>query len=115
MRNIGRFRYRISLQETIHTPNSIGASDLTYQEVKAVRADIRYTRYGGGGTKRNDGVNEYNLERIEFNLTPQAVKFEWTILFRGIRYEISAIQTYFDRTAIVCSGAPESNVDNEIN
>jgi len=112
MRNIGRYRYKVSIQEPVFTPNSIGASDITYQEVRTARADVRFTRYGGGGTKRMDGVNEFNNERIEFAMTPQEVKFEWSIVYKGTRYEISAIQSFFDKISVICYGTPQSNVDN---
>jgi hypothetical protein len=112
MRNIGRYRYKVSIEEPTYSPNSIGASDKSWTLVKETRADIRYTRYGGGGTKRNDGVNEFNSERIEFNLTPQDIRFDWSIVYKGVRYEIAAIQSYFDRTAVVCFGTPQSSAEN---
>jgi len=112
MRNIGRYRYKVSIQEPEYNANTIGASNITYKEVRTARAAIKFNTAGGGGAKRMDGVNEFNDERIEFAMTPQEVKFDWTIVYKGTRYEISAIQSFYDKIAVICYGTPQSNADN---
>jgi len=114
-RNIGKHRYRVSIQEPVYTPNTIGASDITYNEIRKVRARIRFTRSGGGGTKKLDTVNEINMERIDFTLTPQDIDYDWTMVYKGVRYEIAAIDRLYDQTKVSCYASPMSNADNESN
>ena len=111
MRNVGQDRYYITIEAVSYTKDANGALIPQYTEVTTTSANKRITRYGEGGTKKRAGMVEYNPERLEFRVLPEVpIEFDNIVKYLEERYEIAALQKFYDRTIVVCYTTPLSNV-----